>query len=215
AAAEAAFNEFRRYVKLGMTEKALAADLDHRMRLAGADAPAFPTIVAADATAAMPHARPGGRRLKRGSVLLVDFGAQVGGYLCDLTRVLFAGRIRPDVRRVCGLVLGAQAAATEAARPGAALADVDAAARRVIHEAGFGRRFQHGTGHGFGRQVHEPPALARGSKGRLEPGMVVTIEPGIYLRGRFGIRIEDDVLIRPNGPEILTHLEKDPEAMVL
>ena len=215
AVAESAFNEFRRCVRIGMAERRLAAELDHRMRLAGADAPAFPTIVAVDRSAAMPHYRPGDRRLRQGSVLLVDFGARVGGYVCDLTRVLFAGRIRPHVASVYALVQEAQAAAIEAARPGAALVEVDAAARSRIEAAGFGRQFRHGTGHGLGRQVHEAPALARGVKGRLEPGMVVTIEPGIYLTGRFGVRIEDDVLITPGGPEVLTHLAKDPQAMVL
>jgi Xaa-Pro aminopeptidase len=116
---------------------------------------------------------------------------------------------------VYAVVREAQAAAIEAARPGAALVDVDAAARTRIEAAGFGRQFRHGTRHGLGRQVHEPPALARSAKGRLEPGMVVTIEPGIYLRGRFGIRLEDDVLVTADGPEVLTHLEKDPQAMIL
>jgi Xaa-Pro aminopeptidase len=214
--AEEAWAAFRKRVRLGMTEQALAAELDHCMRLAGAEGPAFPTIVAIDASASKPHARAGGRRLKRGSVLLVDFGAKVGGYVCDLTRVLFAGKIGSRARRVYSLVQEAQAAGIACVKPGAAFSEVDAAVRRVIADAGFGEQFQHGTGHGIGRQVHEAPALGpRVGKGRLEPGMIVTVEPGIYLRGRFGIRIEDDVLVTPKGHEVLTHVEKDLGEMVL
>jgi len=213
--AEAAFGELRKRIELGMTEVRIAAELEHQMRLAGAEAASFPTICAINAAAAMPHARPGGRRLKSGSVLLIDFGARVSGYVCDLTRVLFVGRIRPQVRSVYAVVQEAQAAAIAAARPAAPLREVHAAARGPIGDAGFGDNFQHGTGHGIGREVHEPPNFAQEAKGRLAPGMVVTVEPGIYLRGQFGIRIEDDVLITDAGPVVLSRLEKDPEAMVL
>lgn len=214
--AEEAWAAFRKSIRLGMTEQRLAAELEHQMRLAGADGPAFPTIVAIDAWAARPHAIPGGRRLKRGSVLLVDFGAKVGGYVSDLTRVLFAGKIRPLVRRVYGVVYAAQAAGIARVKPGVPLTQVDAAVRGVIADAGFGECFGHGTGHGIGRQVHEGPGLApKGVKGNLEPGMVVTIEPGIYLKGRFGIRIEDDVLVTATGHRVLTRVEKDLDAMIL
>ena len=214
--AEEAWAGFRRAVRLGMTERRLAAELDHRLRLAGADAPAFDTILAIDASGAMPHARPGDRRLHRGSVVVVDFGARVGGYVCDLTRVLFAGRIRPHARRAYETVLEAQSAGIAAVRPGALLKDVDAAVRRVITAAGWGRHFQHATGHGLGREVHEAPGLsARAGKQRLEEGMVVTIEPGVYFEGRFGIRIEDDVLVTRTGRRVLTGVEKDIGAMVV
>lgn len=216
AVAEEAWKMLRRRIRMGMCEWQIAAELDHQMRLAGAEAPAFPTIVAIDASASMPHARPGPRRLKRGSVLLVDFGAKVAGYVCDLTRVLLAGRIPPHVRRVYDIVFKAQAAGIAAVRPGAACTEVDGAARRVISEAGYGDRFRHGTGHGIGRQVHEAPYLAaRDAPGRLAAGMVVTVEPGIYLPGRFGVRIEDDVLVTPSGHRVLTGVEKDLDAMVL
>ncbi|MBE3069481.1 MAG: aminopeptidase P family protein, partial [Planctomycetes bacterium] len=148
AVAEEAWAGFRKAIRLGMTEQRLAAELDHRMRLAGADGPSFPTIMAVDASAARPHAIPGRRRLRRGSVLLVDFGARVGGYVCDLTRVVFAGRIAPFVRKVYGIVHAAQAAGIAAVRPGVALTAVDAAVRGVIADAGFGHLFGHGTGHG-------------------------------------------------------------------
>jgi len=214
--AEEAFREFRRKIRPGMTEGRLAAELDHQMRLAGAECPAFPTICAVDASASMPHHRPGPKRLRRGSVLLVDFGARVAGYVCDLTRVLFAGRIRLQVRWVYGLVQDAQAAAIEKAGPGVPLIEVDKAARKIIQDAGYNDCFQHGTGHGLGMAVHEPPSIGpKGVKGNLELGMVVTVEPGIYLRGRFGIRIEDDVLVTGSGRQVLTHLEKDLAAMVL
>jgi len=213
--AGAAFGQLRKRIDIGMTETRIAAELEYQMRLAGAEAAGFPTICAIDAAAAMPHAKPGSRRLKMGCVLLIDFGARVGGYVSDLTRVLFIGRIRPRVRSVYTVVQEAQAAAIAAARPAAPLREVHAAARGPIDDAGFGEKFQHGTGHGIGREVHEAPSFAQESKGRLAPGMVVTVEPGIYLRGQFGIRIEDDVLITEAGPVVLSQLEKDPEAMVL
>jgi len=214
--AETAWAAFRRHVRLGMTERRLAAELDHQMRLAGADGPAFDTICAIDASGAMPHARPGNRRLRQGSVVVVDFGARVDGYVSDLTRVLFAGKIAPRAREVYTTVLEAQRAGIAAVRPGALLKDVDAAVRRVIVAAGLGKHFTHGTGHGIGRRVHEAPALAPTiSKGCLEEGMVVTVEPGVYLEGRFGVRIEDDVLVTRGGRRVLSHVEKDLEAMVL
>ncbi|MGB2966001.1 MAG: M24 family metallopeptidase, partial [Phycisphaerae bacterium] len=155
-------------------------------------------------------------RLRRGMVLLVDFGARVGGYVCDLTRVLLAGRIAPRVRGVYEAVLSAQGAAIARLGPGVPPADVDAAARRVLEAAGFGKAFAHGTGHGIGREVHEGPGLGpRRSGGTLQVGMVVTIEPGVYFPGRFGIRIEDDCVVTETGRRVLSHLEKDLEAMVL
>ncbi|HUX02026.1 MAG TPA: Xaa-Pro peptidase family protein [Phycisphaerae bacterium] len=214
--AEEAWREFRKRVRPGMTERRLAAELDHQMRLAGADGPAFPTICAAGPSSAMPHAVPGNRRLRRGMVLLVDFGARVGGYVCDLTRVLLAGRIASRVRGVYEAVLSAQGAAIARLGPGVPPADVDAAARRVLEAAGFGKAFAHGTGHGIGREVHEGPGLGpRRSGGTLQVGMVVTIEPGVYFPGRFGIRIEDDCVVTETGRRVLSHLEKDLEAMVL
>lgn len=214
--AEEAWASLRRAVRPGMSERRLAAELDHQMRLAGAEGPAFGTICGIDASGAMPHARPGDRRLRRGSVVVVDFGARVGGYVCDLTRVLFAGRIPPLARKVYETVLEAQLAGIAAMRPGALLKDVDAAVRGVIDAAGWGKHFQHGTGHGIGREVHERPGLSPlAGEGRLEQGMVVTVEPGVYLRGRFGIRIEDDVLVTRSGHRVLTSVEKDLEAMVL
>lgn len=214
--AEEAWWAFRRTIRAGMTEQAMAGELEHQMRRAGAEGPAFPTIVALGAHAARPHARPGRRQLKAGSVLLVDFGARVDGYVSDLTRVLFADRIPPRALAVYEVVRRAQAAAIAAIQPGARLTDVDAAARSVIEEAGYGERFRHGLGHGIGLEVHESPRLAsRGVEGGLEPGMVVTVEPGIYLRGRFGIRLEDDVLVTSRGRSVLSRLPTAPEEVIL
>ena len=214
--AEEAWWAFRKVIRPGMTEQALAGELEHQMRRAGADGPAFPTIVAINAHAARPHAKPGRRRLKPGSVLLVDFGARVDGYVSDLTRVLFADRIPPCALAVYELVRRAQAAAIAAIEPGARLTDVDAAARSVIEEAGYGKKFRHGLGHGIGLEVHEEPRLGpRGVEGRLEPGMVVTVEPGIYLRGRFGIRLEDDVLVTSTGRSVLSRLPTAPDEVIL
>jgi len=215
-AAEEAWWAFRKRIRLGMTERALAGELEYQMRRAGADGLAFPTIVATDAHAARPHAKPGQRRLKRGSLLLVDFGARVDGYVSDLTRVLFAGRIAARALAVYEVVREAQASAIAAIKPGAALTDVDAAARSVIQKAGYGERFRHGLGHGIGLEVHEGPRLGpRDAKGRLEPGMVVTVEPGIYLRGRFGVRLEDDVLVTSTGRQVLSRLPNAPDEVVL
>ncbi len=215
-AAEGAWASLRECIRPRMTEHELAVELDSRLRLAGSEGAPFPTICAVDASAAMPHARPGNRRLKAGSVLLVDFGARVDGYVCDLTRCVFVARIPPRGREVYEAVLAAQSAAIAAVGPGVPLKEVDAAARGVLAEAGYAERFEHGTGHGIGLEVHEVPSLGpRAGAGRLEPGMVVTIEPGVYLRGRFGIRIEDDVLVTERGRRVLTSLEKDLEAMVV
>jgi len=134
----------------------------------------------------------------------------------DLTRVLFADRIAPRALAVYKVVRQAQAAGIAAVGPGARLTDVDTAARTVIEEAGYGEQFGHGLGHGIGLEVHELPRLApRGVKGRLEAGMVVTVEPGIYLRGRFGIRLEDDVLVTSTGRTVLSRLEKDPDDLIV
>jgi Xaa-Pro aminopeptidase len=215
-AAEEGFLAFRKRIRPGLTERHLAAMLEFEMRAAGADGIAFPTIVAIDGNASKPHAQPGSRRLKKDSLLLVDFGARVQGYVSDLTRTLFIGRIPPRARRLYDVVLAAQDAGIRAVGPGAAFRDVDAAARRVISEAGHGPRFRHGLGHGLGRLVHEPPGMGpTAPDGSLEPGMVVTVEPGIYFDGRIGIRIEDDVLVTPAGRRVLTHLPRDPEAMVV
>jgi Xaa-Pro aminopeptidase len=200
---------------IGRRERDLAAELDYRMRLAGADGPSFPTIVAAGAHGSLPHYRPGSTRIGAGDAVLIDWGANVGGYCSDLTRVVFTGTIPPRLAGIHEVVRCAQAAGIAALRAGASCRAVDAAARKVIVEAGYGEQFVHSLGHGLGRQVHEAPGLGRTAKGRLRAGMVVTVEPGIYLPGFGGVRIEDDVLVTRDGARRLSSLPRGIAAMTL
>jgi len=200
---------------IGRTERSLAAELDHRMRLGGASAPAFETIVATGANSSRPHYRPGATKIARGGAVLIDWGAKVGGYCSDLTRVVFVGTILPKLGEIYEVVLRAQSAGASAVRPGAACRSADAAARKVIADAGYGEAFVHGLGHGIGREVHELPVLARTAETRLRRGAVVTVEPGIYLPGVGGVRIEDDVLVTAKGHRWLSSLPKSLDAMTL
>lgn len=200
---------------VGRTERRVAAELDHLVRLAGADAPAFETIVAAGSHGSLPHYRPAGRKIRRGDAVLIDFGARAAGYCSDLTRVLFMGRIPRKLREPYEIVRRGQQAGIAAIRPGVGCKTIDAAAREVIAAAGYGERFAHGLGHGIGRVVHEGPGLGKSSSGRLRAGMVVTVEPGIYLPGVGGIRIEDDVLVTADGRRRLSTLPRAAASMVL
>ena len=200
---------------VGRSERQVAAELEYRMRLAGADGPAFDTIVAAGANGSLPHYRPAGATIRRGQGVLIDWGALVGGYVSDLTRVVLVGKIPPKLAKVYEVVLRSQAKAIAAVRPGVGCRSVDAAAREAIARAGYGSQFVHGLGHGIGREVHESPALARLAGGRLRKNMVVTIEPGIYLPGIGGIRIEDDVLVTTSGAKRLGTLPRSPAAMTV
>lgn len=204
-----AFEQAVRRVRIGMTEADLAAELDHRMRAGGAEAPSFETIVAAGARSALPHARPGGARLKAGQLVLIDMGALAGGYASDMTRMLSLGEPSRKVRRMHSAVLEAQMAAVDAVRPGVPAAKVDGVARKVLRAHGFEKLFVHSTGHGVGLEIHESPRLGRQSRDRLEEGMAVTVEPGVYLEGLGGIRIEDTVVVTPGGAEVLTRLSKE------
>jgi len=207
--AERAWFDFLDRAGVGMTELQLAGELEYAMRRCGADGPAFETICAVGPNASRPHARPGKRRLTPSAPLLVDFGVALGGYRCDLTRMVFGARIRPEVRRAYEAVLEAQRAAIQTAGPGIRAVDVDAAAREVLVDYGYRKTFGHGTGHGLGRQVHEAPSVSpRSGDLVLEPGMLITIEPGVYVPKRFGIRIEDDVLITGKGRRVLSRLPK-------
>ena len=205
-----AFQELRDWVEPGKSEREVAAWLDHRMRDLGADGSSFKTIVATGVNAALPHAIPGDTKLRVTQPVLVDWGAIAGGYCSDMTRLFSFRPIKGRMREVYSAVLAAQAAGIEAVQPGARLRDVDAAARTVLVDAGLGDAFGHGLGHGIGLDIHEEPRLARKAPklGRLEPGMVVTVEPGAYLPGIGGVRIEDDVVVTDSGHEVLTHLPK-------
>jgi Xaa-Pro aminopeptidase len=200
---------------VGRRERDLAAELDYRMRLAGAQGPSFETIVAVGPHASLPHHRPGPTRVVDGTIVLVDWGARVGGYCSDLTRVVAVGRIPPRLAEAHEVVLRAQSAGIAACRAGARLASVDRAARDVVESAGLGKYFVHGLGHGVGLAIHEPPALGGRSKGSLKSGSVVTVEPGVYLPGVGGVRIEDDVVVLPGGCRRLSRLPRDLRSMTL
>ena len=193
-------------IRPGVRELEIAAEVDYQMRRRGAQGPSFETIVASGPRGALPHARPTGRKLRRGELVILDMGAILGGYCSDLTRTVFLGRAPARVRGWYGAVWEAHQAARGAARPGVACGDVDEAARSALKRHGLDQYFTHSTGHGIGLEIHEGPRLARGQKARLEAGNVVTIEPGVYIEGVGGIRIEDDVLITPKGPEVLTKM---------
>jgi Xaa-Pro aminopeptidase len=197
---------------VGRRERDVAAELDYRMRCAGAQEASFETIVAAGAHSSRPHYRPGARRLREGQAVLIDWGARVGGYCSDLTRTFFLGRIPPKLAAAYRAVLGAQRAAMRACRAGVKAGVPDAAAKRVMESAGFGAGILHGVGHGVGLEVHEGPVLGRGARTRLRAGMVVTIEPGAYLPGIGGVRIEDDVLITPRGARRLSSMARSLQA---
>jgi Xaa-Pro aminopeptidase len=183
------------------------------MRRRGASKGSFETNVSAGANSSLPHYRPRDAKLSPDSALLFDWGANVDGYCSDLTRTHAIGRPPARFREIFRVVLGAQQAAIEAIRPGASTRTIDAAARKLIARAGYGKHFGHGLGHGIGLAVHELPRLSRvAAPEPLLPGMVVTVEPGIYLPGFGGVRIEDDVLVTESGCEVLSSLEKTYEA---
>lgn len=215
AVAQQAFKLTRRWIRPGLTERQIAARLDYQMSCLGADGPSFPTIVAVGANAALPHARPGDKRVTARSAVLIDWGARVGMYCSDLTRVLFVGKIPPRLGRVYQVVLDAQVKAIRAIGHQVPAKEVDAAARQSIKAAGFGERFGHGLGHGLGLEVHEQPRVSWLSKAKLLCGMVFTVEPGVYLPGVGGVRIEDDVLVTQDGVEVLSTLAKDLQEMVV
>jgi Xaa-Pro aminopeptidase len=175
----------------------------------GADGPAFPPIVASGAHGALPHASPRDVEIPTGTLVVVDMGAQVDGYCSDCTRTLATGPLDDDALATYELVLRAQRAALDAVRPGASLSGVDAVAREIIDAEGQGERFGHGLGHGVGLEVHEAPRLAKTSEGELAAGNAVTVEPGVYVPGEVGVRIEDLVIVGEVEPEVLTPFPKD------
>ncbi len=207
--AERAFAMLRAGLRAEDSEKDAADDLEGYLRRCGASAASFPPIVAVGPRSALPHHRPTREaRVGDADFVLIDWGASAGPYKSDLTRVLVTGKVTPKFEKVYRIVLAAQERGIAALRPGAKAGDVDASARSVIEEAGFGRYFTHGLGHGVGLEIHEKPFFRRDDRTTIRPGMVVTIEPGIYLPDWGGIRIEDDVLVTPDGPEVLTHVPR-------
>jgi len=199
-------------IRQGLTERAVAGMIEGALREAGFDRPAFETIVASGPHSALPHYRAGDRSLAAGDLVVLDFGGVLDGYCCDLTRTVAIGTPSADARRVHAAVLEAQTAAITAVRPGMEAHRVDSAARSVLSDHGLGEAFGHGTGHGLGLDVHELPRITRpgtdtsvgSSASLLTPGMIFTVEPGAYLAGWGGVRIEDDVLVTESGCEVLT-----------
>ena len=209
--AEASFREMSGYIRPGVRESALALMLEFLMKEKGAHKAAFDTIVASGRNGAMPHASVSDRRIKQGDLITFDFGAEADGYFSDITRTVCVGRPTARQREIHGLVLQAQQAALAAVHPGAACTAVDQAARNVIGEAGHAKQFGHGTGHGIGLMVHEGPSVSPLSRDLVQPGMVFTVEPGIYVPGWGGVRIEDMVLVTETGAKILTTLPRGLE----
>jgi Xaa-Pro aminopeptidase len=214
--AERAFTMLRAGLREGESEKEVADALEGYLRRCGATASSFPPIVAVGVRSALPHARPTTTtRIGEDDFVLVDWGATGRHYKSDLTRVLVTGKVTPKFEAIYRTVLTAQERGIAAIRPGVKAQVVDAEARSVIEEAGFGRFFDHGLGHGLGMDLHEAPRLRKESRITLEPGMVVTVEPGVYLPEWGGIRIEDDVLVTPDGCEVLSHVPKALESVLI
>ena len=199
----------RGMIRPGVREMEIAVELEYRMRLGGAEQAAFETIVAAGANAALPHATPGSRAIAAGDCVTIDYGAVSGGYHSDETCTYIVGHASDRQQEVYRLVREAHDRAIRAIRAGISCGAIDRIARGFLEEAGLGANFSHGTGHGVGLDVHEAPRLAAGREEILRAGMVVTVEPGVYLPGLWGIRIEDTVLVREEGCEILTQTSKD------
>ena len=200
---------------IGRTEGQIAAKLDYLIRLRGAEGAAFPTIVAAGANGSRPHHMPGRTKIKPDQPVLFDWGAKVAGYCSDLTRVVFTGKIPPKIREIYEVVRQAQQASIRSIKAGVRSSTPDKVARKIITQAGFGEQFTHGLGHGFGRDIHEAPALSKRHKTPLRAGMVVTVEPGIYLPGLGGVRIEDDILVKASGQQKLSTLSRSLNDMIL
>ncbi|HVF19307.1 MAG TPA: aminopeptidase P family protein [Mycobacteriales bacterium] len=193
----------------GRSEKDIGADLESRMRAHGADGPSFETIVASGPNSAVPHHRPTDRVVERGDFVKFDFGALVEGYHSDMTRTVVVGEPADWQREVHALVATAQQAGIDALRVGAISAELDKAARDVIEAAGHGEHYTHSLGHGVGLEIHEAPSLRKDGSDALADRMPVTVEPGVYLPGRGGVRIEDTLVVRPDGPESLTTTTKE------
>ncbi|HTW93419.1 MAG TPA: Xaa-Pro peptidase family protein [Tepidisphaeraceae bacterium] len=210
--AQEAFEAISSEIEVGQTENYLAGLMVFELRSRGASDSSFPVIVAAGANSSLPHYRPGETLVQAGQPLLFDWGARYREYCSDLTRTLMIGRVSAKMKQIYKVVLEAQEAAIAFLRPGVTTLQADRVARDIITKAGFGELFGHGLGHGIGREIHELPTMRKtGGDEELRPGMIVTVEPGIYVPGEGGVRIEDDVLITHSGCEVLSSLDKTLE----
>jgi len=203
------FEEIVPCLHSGLTEIAVAAELEYRARSLGAEGMSFETIVASGPRSALPHGRATTARLPRNGFVTLDFGVILKGYCSDMTRTVHMGRANRQERAAYDAVLAAQQAAVNAVKPGVTGGEVDEAARSVLRRSGLARHFTHSTGHGVGLEIHESPRIGAGQETKLEPGMAITIEPGVYLPGKFGIRIEDMVAVTATGHRVLTRVAKD------
>jgi Xaa-Pro aminopeptidase len=204
-----AFARAVKKIRPGISELELAGEIDHQMRRLGAEGSAFETIVAFGERTALPHAEPTNRVLNSNELILVDMGAMRSGYASDMTRMAWAGRPSRKAQKLHGAVLEAQLAALDAIRPGVTAAAIDLRARQVLKRHGLDHLFVHSTGHGLGLEIHEPPRIGRGGGTRIERGMAITVEPGVYMEGFGGIRIEDTVVVTDTGCEVLTPTPKE------
>ncbi len=202
-----ALDSIRSSIRVDTSERTLAAELDYRLRRDGYERTSFDTIVASGSRSALPHGRPTDRRFQTGDLLVVDFGGVMEGYASDITRTFSLGDPVGEMAQIYEVVVAAQQAAIQKIAPGVEAQEVDGAAREVIEKAGFGEFFGHGTGHGIGLEVHEAPWIAPGRGERLKSGMVFTVEPGIYIPGKGGVRLEDDVLVTEDGYRLLSRNE--------
>lgn len=202
------FEHILGFIQPGMREIDVAAELEHEARLMGAEAMSFETIVASGVRSSLPHGRATNAVLPRRGFVTMDFGIILGGYCSDMTRTVFLGKPKAEERNTYLAVLEAQEAGIAAVRSGASCGEVDEAARSVLRREGLAEAFTHSTGHGVGLEIHEPPRIGAGQTARLLPGMVITIEPGVYLTGRYGIRIEDMVVVTATGGQVLTPAPK-------
>ena len=210
--AEGALEQILKEIRPGMTEKEIAARLNYLMVSAGAEKTAFDTIVASGPNGSMPHAVPGMRKVREGDFITMDFGCVYKGYCSDMTRTVALGRPSDEMRNVYDIVLQAQLAGIAAAKAGVTGAVIDGAARKVIQDAGYGAYFGHSFGHSLGIDIHEAPNAAPGNDKPMPDGAVVSAEPGIYLPGKFGVRIEDVMILRPDGAQVIT---KAPKALLV
>ena len=203
------FDRALEVLRPGVKEVEVAAEMELAARRGGAEEMSFPTIIASGARSALPHGRASDQPIASGGFVVCDFGVILTGYCSDQTRTVWVGPVPKDARSAYEAVREAQQAGIDAVRPGATVGEVDAAARKVLRKAGLGRYFTHSTGHGVGLEIHEIPRVADGQREILQPGMVITIEPGVYFPGKWGVRIEDMVAVTAGGCEVLTPTSKE------